>query len=147
MLHSIQSGAAYPPRLCATLKNTESRKAYFSGHRSWRKRPQESAPFSIPSSRVPTPPLKLQKRACVVQVSRGRQTLPEKFHPPHTNLTPGFPTATPGTHRYVVDTLSFGSDQEDFPEVHVWPKRKARLGRGLGTRWMRVLPLAEPKRY
>lgn len=41
----------------------------------------------------------------------------------------------------MVDTLSFGSDQEDFPEVHVWPKRKARLGRGLETRRTRVSPL------
>lgn len=140
LLDSTLPGAAHSP----TLRNSKNPP-----------KPQ-SPPFREHDSAKPTPrkaPLSHRQPLCT-QISpinsrkgrrpsspRGRKTLVEKFHPPQTNLTAGFPTASRETHRYVVDTLSFGSDQEDFPEVHVGPKREARLGRGLGTRRTRVSPL------
>lgn len=126
------------------LLKTASRKAYLSGHMSWRNRHQESSPFSIRSPRALKSPQKLQKRACVVQVFPRPTDAPLEVPPTTHELDARVSYSDPETHRYMIDTLSFGSDQEDFPEVHVWPKRTARLGRGLGTRRMRALPLAEP---
>lgn len=57
---------------------------------------------------------------------------------PNKNLKHSYSRAPAGTYWHIIDTLSFGSYQENLPEVH--SGRGGELGQTLGERWKHALP-------